>query len=320
MATVTATPRPALAGVGGGGAAKADTIRRLLLTTAAVSISSLIVFLAVHGFAYYRLGTEDRALSPLHEQLRSSGTIGLKLAFLSVFMFGCLFLYPLRKRVKYLAGIGNTKNWLNFHILLGITTPMVVTFHTTFRTHGLAGVAYWTMISVAMSGFIGKYVYTKIPRSLKSVTLSVKELEEQAAALAATLSENNLFRAEDFAPLLTVPSPEAIRKMSFVTLLLTMVRIDLRRPLLVSSLRRRVLHGAQRITTLGGLLVSHDDRLESVITTVRRQSRLRTAIAFLHRTERILHMWHVIHRPFSITFVALIAVHIIVALLMGIWR
>src|ERR1051325_3872576 len=147
MATVTATPRPALAGVGGGGAAKADTIRRLLLTTAAVSISSLIVFLAVHGFAYYRLGTEDRALSPLHEQLRSSGTIGLKLAFLSVFMFGCLFLYPLRKRVKYLAGIGNTKNWLNFHILLGITTPMVVTFHTTFRTHGLAGVAYWTMRS-----------------------------------------------------------------------------------------------------------------------------------------------------------------------------
>ena len=39
--------------------------------------------------------------------------------------------------------------------------------------------------------------------------------------------------------------------------------------------------------------------------------------AFLSRTARIFHLWHVVHRPFSISFVALILVHICVALSVG---
>jgi hypothetical protein len=299
--------------------ARVDAIRRVLLGMAMCAIAALLVYLAVHGFSYYTLRMEDRPLSPLHEQLRSSGTIGLKLGFLSVGMFGLLFLYPLRKRVKFLANIGSTRHWLNFHIMLGITTPMVVTFHTGFRTHGLAGLAYWTMIAVALSGFVGKYVYAKIPRKLNSVTLSMAELDEQTATLAATLRDEPLFRAEDLAPLLEVPSPQTIRKMSLPALLFTMLRIDLARPLLVSRLRRRVLAGSQRVVTLGGLLASHNSGLERVVSLLRRQSRLRVAIAFLDRTERVFHLWHVVHRPFSITFVVVIAVHIAVALAMGIW-
>jgi hypothetical protein len=324
MATLIAAPRTTLA-VGGArtrvGApiAKGDVLRSLLLGIVVCAIAALLLFLAVYGFSYYSLGVEGRSLSPLHAELRSSGTIGLKLGFLSVGMFACLFVYPLRKRIKCLANIGKTKHWLNFHILIGITTPLVVTFHTTFRTHGLAGLAYWTMIAVAVSGFVGKYVYAKIPRRRNSVALSMAELEAQAASLAATLEDATLFRAEDLAPLVAVPSPEAVRSMNLPALLWTMLRIDLTRPLLVGRLRRRVLHGSQRIVTLGGLLASHDCGLESVVSIVRRQSRLRVAIAFLDRTERVFHLWHVVHRPFSITFVVLIAVHIGVALAMGIW-
>ena len=100
-----------------------------------------------------------------------------------------------------------------------------------------------------------------------------------------------------------------------------MLKMDLTRPLLLSRLRRRALGGSERIATLGGLLASHDGRLESVVAIVRRQSRLRFAIAFLDRIERIFLLWHVVHRPFSISFVCLIAVHIAVALSMGAaWR
>ena len=42
-----------------------------------------------------------------------------------------------------------------------------------------------------------------------------------------------------------------------------------------------------------------------------------STIAFLDRTERLFHLWHVIHRPFSISFVLLIAVHIGVAVSVG---
>jgi hypothetical protein len=219
--------------------------------------------------------------------------------------------------VKWMSRIGATRRWLRLHVLFGIATPLVVTFHTAFRWHGVAGLAYWTMIAVAISGFVGRYVYAKIPRSINSVQLSVEELQAQSAAMAARLQEQEIFRPEDLAPLLNLPAAKEIRRMNPVRALGMMLRRDLARPFLVSRLRRRALRGSQYITTLGGLLPSHDRDVEAIVSNFRRQSRLTTAIAFLDRTERIFHLWHIIHRPFSISFVILIAVHIGVALSVG---
>lgn len=319
MATLTAAPRAVRAA--DSVRVKGETLHRLLICLTVSAVAGLILFLTVYGFPYYTLRLEDRPFSPLHSQLRSSGTIGLKLAFVSIGMFAILFLYPVRKRCGWMARIGRTRRWLNFHILFGITTPMVVTFHTSFRTHGLAGVAYWTMMVVAVSGFVGRYLYAKIPRSRSAAELSVTELEAEAASLSASLRDQPFFREEDMSPLLTVPSPQAIRRMSPLTGLWIMFKMDLARPFMVGRLRRRALVGSQRVATLGGLLASHDANLESVVSIVRRTSRLQFAIAFLDRTERIFHLWHVVHRPFSISFVFLLAVHVAVALSMGAtWR
>jgi hypothetical protein len=40
-------------------------------------------------------------------------------------------------------------------------------------------------------------------------------------------------------------------------------------------------------------------------------------LLFLARTQQVFQMWHVVHRPFSLAFVVLVAVHITVALLFG---
>jgi hypothetical protein len=223
----------------------------------------------------------------------------------------------LRKRWRWLAGIGVTRRWLNFHILLGITTPCIVTFHTSFKFHGVAGLAYWTMIAVAVSGFIGRYVYAKIPRSLNSVELTLAELEAQTAALAARLGELSSFRPQDLAPLLNVPTPREIRSMGLMRTLWIMLLKDLARPVQIARLRRRALNRSQCVATLGGLLASNNENVESIVSNVRRQSRLRLATAFLDRTARIFHLWHVVHRPFSISFAALILVHIGVAISVG---
>jgi len=309
MVAAAASPAPAVP--------RGELVHRVLLALAITAAAGLVIFLIAHGFPYYSLTLEERPLSPLHAQLRSSGTIGLRLGVLSLVMFGVLFLYPLRKRWRWLATIGSTRRWLNFHVLFGIATPAVVTFHTAFRWHGLAGLAYWTMIAVALSGFVGRYVYAKIPRGASAVELTMQELESYTAMLARRLSEQAVLPAEELAPLLDVPPPQQIRAMSLVRMLVFLLRMDLARPFQVSRLRRRVLTGRQRMTTLNGLLESHNRDLEAVISSVRRQSRLCTAMAFLDRTGRVFHLWHAIHRPFSISFVALIAIHIGVALSVG---
>ena len=314
MATLTATPITARVL---GKAERGERLHRLLLGMAMAVAAAVILILAVRGFPYYSLKLEERPFSPLHSQLRSSGTIGLRLGMVSLGMFGILFLYPLRKRWRWLSTIGSTRRWLNFHILFGITTPCIVTFHTSFRFHGLAGLAYWTMIAVALSGFVGRYVYAKIPRSLNSVALTMSDLESQTIALARRLQEQAVFRPEDMAPLLDIPDPKTIRSMGWMRTLGVMLRMDIARVLHLAHLRRRVLNTRQRIATFGGLLPSHDRDVEAIVSLVYRQSRLRAAAAFLDRTERIFHLWHVVHRPFSISFVALIAVHIGVALSVG---
>ena len=296
---------------------RGEALHRILLSLLIAVIGGLILYLAATGFSYYSLGLEDRPLSTLHPRLRSSGTVGLRIGILSLGMFGILFLYPLRKRWKWLSSIGSTRRWLNFHIVFGVTTPIVVTFHTAFKWQGVAGLAYWTMIAVALSGFVGRYVYAKIPRSLRSAKLSMDELEAQMATLGGRLKEQEFFRAEGLAPLLNVPSPENIRTMSLVRTLWTMLCLDLARPFLVRRLRRHGLRGSQLFTTIGGFLPSHNQDLEAIVRNVRRQSRLRATMAFLDRTERIFHLWHLVHRPFSISFVALIAIHIGVALSVG---
>jgi len=296
---------------------KGEALHQAVLWTTFAGIAALIIVLILNGASYYALRLEDRPYSALHAQLRSSGEIGLRLGILGSAMFGVLFLYPLRKRWKWLAQIGATRRWLRIHVLFGIATPLVVTFHTAFRFHGLAGLAYWCMMAVALSGFVGRYVYAKIPRSLNSVQLEAGELEAQIEALAGRLRDQKLFRSEELAPLLNVPAAQELRRMNVVVALWLMLRIDLARPFLVSQLRRRVLRGSQLITTLGGWLASHDPDLESIIGSFRRQARLRTAIAFLDRSQRLFHLWHVVHRPFSVSFVVLALVHVVVQLSVG---
>ena len=121
---------------------KGEAVHRALLTIGILTAGGFVTYLAVHGYSYYTLRAEERPFSPLHAQLRSSGTIGLRLGVLSLIMFSILFLYPLRKRWRWLSTIGSTRRWLNFHVLFGIATPAVVTFHTSFKWHGLAGLAY----------------------------------------------------------------------------------------------------------------------------------------------------------------------------------
>lgn len=290
---------------------------RLRLTFAVLAAASVILALSVGGFQYYRLDLEGRAESPLHPLLRPSGTIGLRLGMLGFCLYAVLFLYPLRKRWKWLASIGTTRHWLDFHVLVGITAPIIITFHAAFKFGGLAGWAYWIMMAVAASGFIGRFLYAQIPRSLNAAQLTMGELESQAQTLTAELDRQCILPAEAIAPLLRVPAPAEVRSMSLLTLLWTMLRLDVARPLLVSRLRRRVLSRAERFTTLGGLLRSSHPDLEAVIASVRRQSWLGTKMAFLDRVHQAFHLWHVVHRPFSFSFAVLITVHIVVVIMLG---
>ena len=106
----------------------------------------------------------DRPFSPKHHMLRPSGPIGLYLGFMGVALFLGIFLYPIRKHWAWLRQIGNTRHWLDIHVLMGLTAPFIIAFHSTLKFKGIAGMAFWIMFAVSVSGVVGRYLYAQIPR------------------------------------------------------------------------------------------------------------------------------------------------------------
>ena len=134
-----------------------------------------------------------------------AASIGLKLGFVGLGLFLVLFLYPIRKRWPWLGRIGKTKHWLDFHVLAGISAPIVITLHSSLKLSGLAGLAYWIMMAVALSGFAGRYLYAQIPRSLNAAELSLQEMQALSAQLTQELERQALLKSEEVAPLLKLP-------------------------------------------------------------------------------------------------------------------
>lgn len=290
---------------------------RAILTVLAVVTCTYTLYLAWQGAGYYTLPLTDRPFHPMHAILRPSGTVGIRLGFFAALAFVCLYLYPIRKRVKALQKIGKTRNWLNFHVLFGLTVPVIVTFHSSLKLNGLAGMAYWIMMAIVASGIVGRYLYSQIPRSVNAAELSLKELQDQAESLALALGSQALFTEEDLAKLIEMPGSDVVESMSLPLAVLTMAGLDLQRPFRVATLRRRVLGARDRWITLGGLRRSGHEELERIVDTARAQSWLNAKVLFLNRAAEVFHLWHVIHRPFSYSFAVLVTAHIALVMLMG---
>src|SRR5260370_38501366 len=133
---------------------------------------------AGYGWNYYPLSAAERPFSAKHQLLRPSGTIGIKLGMLGVLMFFLIYLYPLRKKWGWLARQGNSRHWLDFHVVLGATAPIIIAFHASFKFGNIAGMAFWSMLCVTLSGFVGRYLYAQVPRNLNAAELSMKEMQD----------------------------------------------------------------------------------------------------------------------------------------------
>jgi len=107
-------------------------------------------------------------------------TLGI-LGFLLMLMTEIL--YSLRKRSRT-ARWGRMSAWLQFHIFTGLVGPYMVLLHTSWKFNGLAGATTLLTVIIVVSGFIGRYIYTRIPRTLDGIEIETPTGQNQSAALA----------------------------------------------------------------------------------------------------------------------------------------
>lgn len=95
-------------------------------------------------------------------------------------------LYTWRKRSRY-ARWGRLSTWLQIHIITGIVGPYLVLLHSSWKFNGLAGVVMLLTVMIVVSGFIGRYIYTAIPRTADGLEIAGDELQLSALITARKL-------------------------------------------------------------------------------------------------------------------------------------
>lgn len=289
-------------------------IRLYILYALAISINLAIFF---YGFDYYKLSAMDRPFSPKHHLLRPSGPVGLYLGFFGVALFVGIFLYPIRKHWPWLQTKGSTRHWLDIHIVMGLTAPAIIAFHSSFKFKGLAGMAFWIMFAVSASGVFGRYLYGQIPRKVTTAALSMRELQDLREQLAQQLAAQHLLPEADLEDLLGLPDPDRVARLPIVIAIPYMVVLDVDRKFRVARLRRHALRRRGSFATLAGFLPTSHSEVEQAVRAAEEEAALSKRVLFLSRSQKVFHLWHVVHKPFSYAFAVLALIHIVLQFALG---
>jgi xanthosine utilization system XapX-like protein len=139
-----------------------------------LSLLAAILITAVYAFVVFW----TRAIPPAGALFgHLLGILGFILMLLSE------TLYSFRKRSQT-ARWGSMASWLQFHIFTGLVGPYLVLLHSSWKFNGLAGATTLLTVIIVISGFIGRYIYTQIPRGLDGIEIETSSGQEQAGVLA----------------------------------------------------------------------------------------------------------------------------------------
>jgi hypothetical protein len=115
------------------------------------------------------------------EMFKAGDDVGYWLGVAGAVMMLLLFSYPLRKHFSFARNWGRVKWWFLVHMILGIGGPALILLHSTFRVGSLnAAVALYSMLAVAGSGIIGRFIYARVNRGLRGEQSSLNELRDRA--------------------------------------------------------------------------------------------------------------------------------------------
>ncbi|HYD53187.1 MAG TPA: hypothetical protein VEA99_11185 [Gemmatimonadaceae bacterium] len=288
----------------------APATRALPAGRVAGAISLLLLAGNAVGARYYAQPLAARARSPLHPLLKSSGAVGQGTGLAALLIFVFLWLYPLRKRWRWLAFTGTIGRWMDVHVVAALSLPLLLAMHATWRFGGIIGIGFWAMMVVCASGVVGRYLYVRIPRSRTGVELSLEEVAGQRRALVQQLMDASGLELHQVQALLAADGavPRAAGPLGALRL---MLGHDLRRRRLRRAIR-------ERCARLRGLTPPLDGRaLDRVADLAAREIALAHQVALLHATHRIFRWWHVAHRPIALTALAAVLIHVAVVVAMG---
>ena len=262
------------------------------------------------GAPYYVLPIAERVRHPLHAWLRPSGYVGQTAGIVALLIFTFLWLYPLRKKLKQLAFLGSVGRWLDVHVTVALAMPLLLAIHAAWQFDGVIGLGYYAIMLVCASGVIGRYLYTRIPRTRTGVELSLEQVAAQRRLLILEIAATTGLTSDDVERLLEDRSARREHTKA-LRVLYELLTSDVRRWRRTRELRKR-----WRALTLGRHALPKAE-LTEVIRLADREISLDQQSRMLAATHRLFRYWHVAHRPVAISALLAVIIHVAVVVAVG---
>ncbi len=262
------------------------------------------------GSPYYLDPIGVRVRHPWHAWLRPSGYVGQTAGIIAFLIFLVLWLYPFRKKYKRLAILGTLGKWMDVHVASALALPLLLAIHASWRADGLIGLGLMSMLVVIASGVVGRYIYTRIPRARSGVELTRDEVSAKRRELIALLSATTGLSEAVVDRTLDV-TPGGSEDASLLRILWHMLSNDLLRWKRTRELRTRWAAVAPAGRPLSSRALADAVELAGLEMSLAQQSQM------LEATQRVFRFWHVAHRPFAITALIAVVIHVIVVVAVG---
>jgi hypothetical protein len=231
---------------------------------------------------------------------RSGSDLGYNLGLAGGLMMLSMLLYPLRKRIRFFDRLGRMESWFRYHMFMGIAGPTLILFHSTFKIGSMNGsIALYSMLLVALSGVIGRFVYRHIHRGLygKELTLASAEnllnWSQESVGSVFSLRPDIEQRLKEFQGYANAKFDSMAQRLwRFMTLrhkgkvLARHIRHDLKKALSVEAKKHKWRRGQLRLNYVIAKQ-QVDDYVNSIIQC-----------AQLSSWTKLFSLWHIAHVPF----------------------
>lgn len=267
----------------------------------------LYLYLVIDGFDFYTTSLKERPRHKEYRNLRPAGAGGHAFGVIGSLMMMLMLLYSVRKRTRFFRNFLPVSFWLQIHIFLGIMGPLLIILHTAFKVQGLVAVSFWSMIAVALSGVLGRYLYMQIPRTISGHEINLNELEKSNAEMARRLREQFGLREETQQEIESQFMKEMKEKRNLLALLFSMILLDVQRPLKVAAIKRKIALEYQL----------PPQTIKEMAHLIQRKALMHRRVNLWNGVHRLFHYWHIIHKPFALIMYLIMFVHIGIAVWFG---
>jgi hypothetical protein len=215
---------------------------------------------------------------------RPSGFLGHTLGIVGfLMMLSTETLYSIRKRsMRFMWG--PTRIWLQVHVFTGIVGSYLVVLHSGWKFNGLAGVLLFLTLLVVFSGFVGRYIYTAVPRRLDGVEIAVGELETRIVEADARLQQLGIKQG-------LIATPESHSGWMLV-------------------LNRHFLRWREKRRWRQALREMNPGHVAEIDQLLAERNRLHMQIQSLAVARQLLSLWHLVHVPLGGMLFTLAFIHI----------